>query len=63
MPSQKQLEKSAFRGGSGDFDSDLSITHEVTAPSIDDLLSSVRAVLEAAQETIDSQSGGSCGCF
>jgi hypothetical protein len=61
MPEQKQ--KSAFRGGGGDFDSDLSVTHEIKVPSIDDILASVRAALSSAQRTIDEQSGGECGCF
>ncbi len=62
MPRQENRQKQAFSGG-GDFDSDLSVSHEVNVPSIDDLLASVRAVLEGAQRTIDEQSGGSCGCF
>jgi len=63
MPEQRQKQKSSYNSGNGDFDNDLSITHDVIAPSIDDILASVRAALESAQQTIDSQSGGACGCF
>ena len=64
MPEQRQKQKTSYNNSNSDFDNnDLTITHDVIAPSIDDILASVRAALEGAQKTIDEQGGGSCGCF
>lgn len=60
MPETKQ--KTAFRAGSGDFDSDLSVAHKIETPSIEELLKSVKQALDSASETIAKQ-GGRCGCF
>jgi len=59
---QKQKQKTSYNNSNSDFDNNLTITHDVIAPSIDDILASVRAALESAQQTIDAQ-GGACGCF
>lgn len=58
---QKTMQKSAFKGN-GDFDSDLSISHEIKTPSIEDVLMAAKKAIAAAQITIDN-SGGRCGCF
>ncbi len=54
----KQRELSALGGGSS---GDLSITHRVEAPSIEDVLRAAKQAISAAKETIASQKG--CGCF
>lgn len=61
MPSQKQIQNNSFTAG-GDFDDKLSISHEVQAPSIEDVLAAARQAIEMATETIANQ-GGHCGCF
>lgn len=58
---QKQKQKKAYAGG--DFDNDLSISHEVEAPSIEEVLKAAKLAISTAQKTIKEQSGGSCGCF
>jgi hypothetical protein len=57
---QKQRELSASSGGGG---SDLSVTHRVEAPSIDDVLLAARSAISAAKKTLAETSLKGCGCF
>ena len=59
---QKTKQKTTMSGG-GDFSSDLSISHEVKAPSIDEILKAAKQALSSADKTIKEQKGGRCGCF
>jgi hypothetical protein len=54
----KQGKLSAPSGGGG---GDLSVTHRVEAPSIEDVLRAAKQAISAAKKTIASQKG--CGCF
>ncbi len=56
----KQRELSALSGGSS---GDLSITHRVDAPSIEDVLRAARSAISAAKKTIATTSLKGCGCF
>jgi len=58
---QKQSQKSGFTG-SGDFDSDLSVSHEITIPDVEEILRQSKAAIQAAEETIEEEGYG-CGCF
>jgi hypothetical protein len=57
---QKTGSVSALGGGGG---SDLSISHRVEAPSIDDVLRAARSAISAAKKTIATTSLKGCGCF
>ena len=59
---QEKLQKLAYSKGSGDFDSDLSIAHEIKAPSIEDVIRAAKQAISKADKTIAKQ-GGRCGCF
>jgi hypothetical protein len=56
----KQRELSAPGSGGG---SDLSVTHRVEAPSIEDVLRAARSAISAAKKTIATTSLKGCGCF
>jgi hypothetical protein len=55
---QRELLASGGNGGS-----DLSVTHRVEAPSIDDVLRAARSAISAAKKTIATTSLKGCGCF
>ena len=61
---RENKQKLTFSKGSGDFDtsSDLSVSHEIKAPSVEDILRAAKQALAKADKTIASR-GGQCGCF
>jgi hypothetical protein len=62
MLDQQQKQKTALRG-SGDFDSDLSVSHEIKVPSVEDVLRAAKLAISQAKQTIAEQRGGASGCF
>jgi hypothetical protein len=60
MDQMNKQGKTLAPGGGG---SDLSVTHRVEAPSIDDVLRAARSAISAAKKTIATTSLEGCGCF
>jgi hypothetical protein len=61
---QANKQKTAFtRGGDLDNSSQLSVTHEIQAPAVEEVLRAARLAIARASKTIKDQKGGSCGCF
>jgi hypothetical protein len=62
VPETKLKQSKVFSNG-GDFDSDLSISHKVEAPSIEEVLRAAKLAIKLASKTIEEQGGDRCGCF
>jgi hypothetical protein len=60
---QKQKEKTAFGGSGSSFNQDLSITKEIKAPSVEEVLRAAKLALQSAKKTIRERKEGVCGCF
>jgi hypothetical protein len=60
---QNQKQKPAFSGEGSGFNQDLSVTKEIKAPSVEEVLRAAKLALSQAKKTIKERREGVCGCF